>query len=168
MKKTFLIAIIVSLAFVVLPALAGGDHEHAENAEYEKKCGADAQACLNWFANNYGNRGWAGVSLEKSDEGLRVSEVHHGTPAERAGVKAGDVLVAINGVEYNEENKEQMAGLEKLMVPGQEFTYTIARNGKNRDISFALDEMPMDVVARMVGLHMLSDHAAVEVASADD
>ncbi len=168
MKKSFLIAIIVSLAFVVLPALAGGDHEHAESAEYEKKCGADAQACLNWFAEHYKNRGWAGVSLERSDEGLRVSEVHYGTPAAKAGVKTGDVLVAINGVEYNEKNKEQMAGLEKLMVPGQEFTYTIARKGKNRDISFALDEMPMDVVARMVGMHMLSDHAAVEVASADD
>ena len=164
MKKVFLIAIVVSLAFVVLPAIAGD----AESAEYEKKCGADAQACLNWFAEHYTNRGWAGVSLEMTDDGLSVSEVHYGTPASKAGVKTGDVLVAINGIEYNDENKEKMSGLEKLMVPGQEFTYTISRNGKNRDISFALDEMPMDVVARMVGLHMLSDHAAVEIASADD
>ena len=166
MKKTFLIAIVVGLAFVVLPAIAG--EEHAESAEYEKKCGADAQACLNWFAEKYKDRGWAGVSLEMSDDNLRVSEVHYGTPAAKAGVKEGDVLVAINGVEYSEENREKMAELEKLMVPGQEFTYTISRNGKNKEISFALDEMPLDVVARMVGMHMLSDHAAVEVASADD
>ncbi len=167
MKKTFLIAMLVSLVLVVLPAIAGDGH--AKNAEYEKKCGADAQACLDWFANNYKGRGWAGVSLEVVDDSLRVSEVHYGTPAAKAGVKTGDVLVAINGVDYNnKENKEEMGRLEKLMVPGQEFTYTIARNGKNRDISFSLDEMPMDVVARMVGMHMLSDHAAVEVASADD
>ena len=168
MKKTFVIGMIVSLALVVLPAIAGEDHEHAESAEYEKKCGADAQACLDWFAHAYKGRGWAGVSLEMSDDGLRVSEVHYGTPAAKAGVKVGDVLVAINGVEYAEENKEKMAAFEKEMVPGNEFTYTIARSGKNKEVSFALDEMPMDVVARMVGMHMLNDHAAVEVASADD
>ena len=168
MKKTFVIAIVFGLAFVVLPAIAGEDHEHAESAEYEKKCGANAQACLDSFANYYKGRGWAGVSLEMSDDGLRVSEVHHGTPASNAGVKTGDVLVAINGIDYNDENKEKLAALQAKMVPGNEFTYTISRNGKNKDISFALDEMPMDVVARVVGMHMLSDHAAVEVASADD
>ena len=168
MKKSFLIAIVLSLAFVVLPAIAGESHDHAENAEYEKKCGADAQACLNWFADNYKGRGWAGVSLEQNEDGLIVSEVHHGTPAAKAGVKAGDVLLAINGIEYAEENKEKMEALQAKMVPGNEFTYTISRNGKNKEISFALDEMPMDVVARQVGMHMLSDHAAVEIASADD
>ena len=166
MKKSFLIAIVLSLAFVVLPAIAG--EGHAKNAEYEKKCGADAQACLNWFSDNYKGRGWAGVSLEQNEDGLTVSEVHHGTPAAKAGVKAGDVLVAINGIEYAEKNKEKMSALQAQMVPGNEFTYTISRKGKNKEVSFALDEMPMDVVARMVGMHMLSDHAAVEIASADD
>jgi len=168
MKKTFLLAMALSLVFVALPAIAGEGHEHAENAEYEKKCGADAQACLNWFSDNYKGRGWAGVSLEMSDDGLRVSEVHYGTPAAKAGVEAGDVLLAINGIKYADENKEKMAKLQEKMVPGNEFTYTISRNGKNKEISFALAEMPLDVVARMVGMHMLSDHAAVEVASADD
>ena len=168
MKKMFLIALVVSLGLFVIPALAGEGHEHAENAEYEKKCGADAQVCLNWFADNYKGRGWAGVSLEMSESGLAVSEVHAGTPADKSGVKVGDVLVAINGIEYKPENKDKMAKFEKMMVPGQDFTYTISRNGKDRDVQFALAEMPMDVVARMVGMHMLSDHAAVEVASADD
>ena len=166
MKKTFLIAMLASLVLVVLPAIAGD--EHAENADYEKKCGADAQACLSWMADYYKGRGWAGVSLEMSDDGLYVSEVHKGTPAAKAGVKTGDVLVAINGIEYSDENKEKMGALQEKMVPGAEFTYTIARNGKNKEVSFALDEMPMDVVARQVGMHMLNDHAAVEIASADD
>lgn len=170
MKKALLIAIVIGLTFAVLPAIAGEGHGHAKaaSAEYEKKCGADSQACLDWFADNYKGRGWAGVSLEVSDDGLRVSEVHHGTPAAKAGVKVGDVLLAVNGIEYGEQNKEKMAALQAKMVPGNKFTYTIARNGKNKEISFALDEMPMDVVAREVGMHMLNDHAAVEVASADD
>jgi len=168
MKKMFLIALVVSLGLFVIPALAGEGHGHEKNAEYEKKCGADAQACLNWFAENYKDRGWAGVSLAMTEGGLEVSEVHPGTPAEQSGVKVGDVLVAINGIEYKPENQDKMAKFEKMMFPGQEFTYTISRDGKNREIELALAEMPMDVVARMVGMHMLSDHAAVEVASADD
>jgi C-terminal processing protease CtpA/Prc len=167
MKREFLIAIVISLALFVLPAIAGEGHGHGEEAAY-KKCSADAQSCLNWFADKYKNRGWAGVSLEMSDAGLRVSEVHPGTPAAGAGVQVGDVLVAINGVEYKPENQDKMAEFEEQMVPGGEFTYTISRNGTTKDIGFALAEMPMDVVARMVGMHMLNDHAAVEVASADD
>ena len=168
MKKALLIAIVFGLTFAVLPAIAGEGHGHAEKAQYEKKCGADAQACLNWYADYYKGHGWAGVSLEKGNDGLRVAEVHHGTPAAKAGLKAGDVLLAINGIDYNGENKKQLAMLKEKMVPGNEFTYTISRNGKNKEISFELAEMPMDVVASMVGMHMLNDHAAVEVASADD
>jgi C-terminal processing protease CtpA/Prc len=157
MKKLVWVALLLSV--VVIPAFAEEAHG---------KCTADAQSCLNWFAQNYEGRGWAGVSLDGTDDGLRVSRVHPGTPADNAGVKVGDYLVAINGVEYIPENREKMAKFEQMMTPGQEFTYTIARNGKNKDVKFALAEMPMDVVAAMVGAHMLNDHAAVEIASADD
>jgi len=161
MKKAILTVALFGLVFA-LPAVAGEGHDHAEKAS---KCGADAQACLNYFAENYKGRGWAGVSLEQSDAGLTVAEVHPGTPAAQAGVKAGDVLLAVNGYEAGDESA--WAKLKGKMVPGAEFTYTVSRKGKEKDVSFELAEMPMDVVARMVGMHMLNDHAAVEVASAD-
>jgi len=162
MKKAILTLAVFSLVFA-LPAIAGEGHDHAEQAS---KCNADAQACLNYFADNYKGRGWAGVSLEMSDNGLSVLEVHPGTPAEQAGIKPGDVLLAINGMEPG--NVDTKAALMAQMVPGNEFTYTISRKGKTKDVSFVLAEMPMDVVARMVGMHMLNDHAAVEIAQADD
>jgi C-terminal processing protease CtpA/Prc len=162
MKKAFLMMAVAGLVFA-LPAIAGEGHDHAEKTS---KCNADAQACLNYFADNYKGRGWAGVSLEKTDDGLSVAEVHPGTPAAQAGIKVGDVLLAINGMEADDEGS--WAGLKDKMVPGNELTYTVNRNGKNKDVSFTLAEMPMDVVARMVGMHMLNDHAAVEIAQADD
>lgn len=63
MKRVFLMMAIAGLVFA-LPAIAGEGHDHAEQAS--NKCGADAQACLNCFADNYKGRGWAGVSLEMS------------------------------------------------------------------------------------------------------
>ena len=165
MKKVFLMMAVAGLVFA-LPAIAGEGHDHAKKAAYEKKCSADSQACLNHFAQSYKGRGWAGVSLEKADDELVISEVHPGTPAAQAGIKAGDVLLAINGMAAGDEGS--WAGLKDKMVPGNEFTYTVNRNGKKKDVSFTLAEMPMDVVARMVGMHMLNDHAAVEIAQADD
>ena len=164
MKKLMLAALLIAVA--TLPALAGDDHAKAEQA-YGNKCTADSQSCLNWYAEKFRDRGWAGVSLEGTEKGLRIREVHAGTPADKAGVQVGDYLVAINGVEYKPENQEKMAEFESMMNPGREFTYTIARNGKNKEITFALAQMPMEVVAAQLGAHMLNDHAAVEVAAAD-
>jgi S1-C subfamily serine protease len=161
MKRAILTLAVFSLVFA-LPAIAGESHEHAEKAS---KCNADAQACLNYFAENYKGRGWAGVSLDNVDGELSVLEVHPGTPAAQAGIKVGDVLLAINGVELG--NEDSWAGMKDKMVPGNKLTYTVNRNGKTKDVSFVLAEMPMDVVARMVGMHMLNDHAAVEIAHAD-
>lgn len=165
MKKALIVAIVVSVGLIVLPAIAGEGHDHGQKAAHEK-CSADAQACLNMFAQAYRGRGWAGVSLEMSEDGLSVSEVHPGTPAERAGIKTGDVLLAINGIKPG--NEAEMAGLRDQMVPGHEMTYTISRKGRTKDVQFELEEMPTEVIARMVGMHMLNDHAAVEIATADD
>ena len=127
----------------------------------------DTQACLNAMAAKFKGRGWAGVSLDWSEGMLAIKEVHKGTPAEKAGVKPGDVLVAINGIEYAEENYAKIGEFESQMKPGKTFTYTISHKGKKRDVTVTLAEMPMEVVAAMVGAHLVTDHAVVEIATAD-
>jgi PDZ domain-containing secreted protein len=80
--------------------------------------------------------------------------------------KAGDQLLAINGIRINEENHEKLQALWGEMKPGNTFDYTIARRGKEREIRLTLVEMPEDEVLRIVGKHMM-EHATVEVASND-
>ncbi len=48
-------------------------------------------------------------------------------------------------------------------VPGQEITYTITRDGSNREVNLTLAPMPADVLAKWIGQHMM-DHAQVDVA----
>ena len=53
------------------------------------------------------------------------------------------------------------------MKPGKSFSYTLDRNGRERDVRLTLIEMPEEAVVRVIGKHMLHDHAAIEVASND-
>ena len=123
------------------------------------------QVCLNHMAASFKDRGWAGVEMAQSAGGPSVTEVHPGTPADRAGVKPGDVLVAINGTRLLPENQEKLAAYEADMKPGKSFTFTVARKGKERDVAITLADMPSEVAARLIGQHMMDQHTTIEVAA---
>ncbi len=45
----------------------------------------------------------------------------------------------------------------------QDITYTVKRDGNDREVNLTLGPMPADVLAKWIGQHML-DHAQVDVA----
>lgn len=153
MRQTLAIGLCLALATVGLAVAGEG-----------KKCSEDTQKCLNYLAQHVKDRGWAGVNLERGDDGkLVVTEVWDGTPAAAAGVKTGDVLLAINGIRYTEENYPEIQKLEPQMKPGATFNYTITSAGKERELTVTLAAMPADVAAAMVGRHMM-EHAEYDIA----
>jgi S1-C subfamily serine protease len=94
------------------------------------------------------------------DEGQRVVP---GSPAEAAGIQAGDVLYALNGVPITDDNEEALQKAKKDWKPGQKVTYTIKRNGLDRQVDLTLAPMPADVLAAWIGNHML-EHVSSEIA----
>ncbi|MCP3981542.1 MAG: PDZ domain-containing protein [bacterium] len=171
--KRFLIAV-AALSLIAVPVFAGGDCSSSKEdaaqtagnkyAEHEK-CSADAVVCLNKMASKLQNRGWVGIEMEQTDGGeLEILGVEPDSPAERAGLRKGDVLVAMNGIDYAEENKERMHEAYNAMTPGRTVTYTVDRKGKNREIDVELGRIPEAVVAKWIGNHMLQGHAEVEIA----
>jgi predicted metalloprotease with PDZ domain len=155
MKRTIAISALILAFALAMPVVAGEDG----------KCSHEAQVCLNYMAQHLQGRGWAGVDLDEGHDAMTVTQVFPGTPADRAGVKVGDQLVAINGVKIAEENEEKMQALMADMKPGKTFDYTLARKGKERQVSITLDEMPDEAIQRIVGAHMLKGHSTVEIAS---
>ena len=77
----------------------------------EKKCahqGASDQEVAELVAT-YKTRGWLGIETEKTTDGhARVESVIPESPAAAAGFRAGDVLLALNGVELSPEKKEAL------------------------------------------------------------
>ncbi len=67
------------------------------------------------------------VALD-SDEGLRVDGVRAGSPAEKAGIKAGDVLVAVNGKKVGTDG--DLVGVLDQLKFGSTVDVTVLRDGK--------------------------------------
>ena len=161
MKHYATIAMLVLLAFSAATGLAAAETEDtAEETTDEPQygCSYELHACLDWFAEEYASRGWAGMQLDVNDHVYTVTEVQAGSPAAKAKVRPGDVLVAFNGVEFLEENDEKLAALQRKMKPGVQFTYTLKRGGKRRNVEVVLVQMPFEVVAQQAGMHLLTDH----------
>ncbi len=65
-------------------------------------------------------------------KGVIVSQVMKDSPAKKAGIKPGDIIVAVNGKEVDKIND-----LQKLIMrnpPGTKVKITVVRNGKKIDI----------------------------------
>ncbi len=100
----------------------------------------------------YVTRGWLGVSIqdmtaelaeaigaEKTD-GALVAQVIEGTPAKQAGLKEGDLIVAVDG----EEVQDSMGLRNRIaqFAPGTEITLTLVREGQERTLTATLGERP--------------------------
>jgi S1-C subfamily serine protease len=80
----------------------------------------------------------------KDTKGVIVSEVRKGSAADKAGVKRGDVITAINGERTEDSNvlRNKVAGT----MPGNEITLTILRDGKEQELRAILDEFAAENV----------------------
>ena len=86
----------------------------------------------------------AGLGLNKT-EGAIVSRVEEGSPAARAGLKAGDVVLAVDGkaVRDARDLSRQIA----FMGPGTTATVQVWRDGASRDLSVTIGRLPGDRAA---------------------
>ena len=100
-------------------------------AELSVKLGDQANAsALRYLAD--GKRGMLGLVLEeKDDAGMRVSAVTPGGPAERAGIKVGDVVTAINARSFRMQGAKPST--DELLI-GEPATLSVLRDGKTQEI----------------------------------
>lgn len=83
--------------------------------------------------------GFLGFSSEANEGGgVKVTRVGAGTPAEKAGLKEGDVIRKFNGAGV--ANRDQVKEQLQQMAVGDEVVLDITRDGKEQTITFALGE----------------------------
>ena len=81
--------------------------------------------------------------------GARVGSVVDGGPADDAGLRAGDVLKAVDGHEV--EDSSSLSTLVGEHSPGDEVTVTITRGGDEQTLQVKLTDRPASVQAQPVG-----------------
>lgn len=163
MKRLAQIALPVAALLLAGSAVAGGKEcEKAQGAKSvaHAKCTMSAEECKKMMAESR-THGWIGLQVDKSDEGvLTVKSVHEGSPAQAAGFKAGDVLVALNGIAINESNHDKLKAAKSGLKPGDTVSYTVRRAGAEQTIAAKLVPMPDQVYTAMVDEHM-KEHETV-------
>jgi serine protease Do len=96
-------------------------------------------------------RGWLGVYIQRltpdvaeklgvpGKQGALVSDVTKEGPAEKAGVKSGDVIVAFNGKEIKDEH--ELPAVVASTKPGKKVDVKVVRDGKEVVIPVTVAEM---------------------------
>ena len=96
------------------------------------------------------SRGWIGVTIQKvnaatakalglpDSKGALVGDVMAGDPADKGGIKSGDVVLALNGqpIDDNEHLLRKVA----LLAPGKEAVFTVWREGKKLEKTVLVKE----------------------------
>jgi serine protease Do len=98
-------------------------------------------------------RGGIGISFSQPDdpetvanlkasgvsEGVFVVEVHPGGPSDKAGIKTGDVVVAINGKPVRDGN--QLVGIVTATPVGNSLDLTVVREGKRQNVKVQVADL---------------------------
>lgn len=99
-------------------------------------------------------RGMLGVNIQniteetakaldlKDTKGVLVSNVRAGSAAEKAGIKRGDIILAINGEMTEDSNtlRNKVAGTQ----PGSDIKLTVSRDGTQQEFTAKLDEFDVE------------------------
>ena len=84
-----------------------------------------------------GEYGGIGALIQYDGEYTRISDPYEGWPAQKAGLRAGDAILMVNGVDTHKKSTEQVSELLKGQ-PGTEVTLKIQRYGSNKPMEFTL------------------------------
>ena len=98
-------------------------------------------------------RGWIGVGVQDmtreiaesfkmpaTTRGALITEVFRGTPADRGGMKVGDVLIAVEGKPVTDS--ATMLDLIAALVPGSPATLRVMRGSKTLDLKMTVGKRP--------------------------
>ncbi|MDD5174924.1 MAG: Do family serine endopeptidase [Sterolibacterium sp.] len=97
-------------------------------------------------------RGWVGVEVQEitpelaesfnlpNTQGAMIAGVMRGSPADRAGIKPGDILLSVAGKPIGDA--QSMLELIAAQTPGQQTSLKIRRNGKEDIVSVTIAKRP--------------------------
>ncbi len=97
-------------------------------------------------------RGWLGVVIQevtpelaqsfglKEPTGALVSDIEAGSPAEKAGIRKGDIILKFNGKDITK--MKELPTIVAMTPVGETVTVTILREGKTRDVTLKVGKMP--------------------------
>jgi S1-C subfamily serine protease len=137
MKKNLIASAAALLAFAtVAPAFAGG-----ANCSHSSAAAATSSEGSCHGKSAYS--AWAGAWMQRSASGqIVVAEVTKGSPAAKAGLKSGDVVLAVNGYSLADSKEAAMCASSAECKVGRSVAYTVQRADPRRTSSSSSRRCP--------------------------
>ena len=100
-------------------------------------------------------RGWLGVTIQevnadlakqfglKETKGALVSDVLEGSPAEKAGIERGDVMIDLDGKPV--ESATQLKNMVAQLTIGNKVSLTVVRDKKEKRLTVVIGEQPKEI-----------------------
>lgn len=92
-----------------------------------------------------GEYGGIGVSTYYSKKGIQINEIYKGYSADRAGLKAGDLIISIDGQSVQNMERDQLSLFLKG-IPNSRFTLQLMRQGEVIKKEISRDKIIMKAV----------------------
>ncbi|MBK6742149.1 MAG: Do family serine endopeptidase [Hydrogenophilales bacterium] len=104
------------------------------------------------IANGSVTRGWVGIEVQdivpeiadslglKSTDGALIAGVLRGGPADRAGIRPGDVLIAVDGQTVTDSTS--LLKLIAALLPGKDAPLTLLRQNKQMSLKVTVEKRP--------------------------
>lgn len=92
-----------------------------------------------------GQYGGIGATIRKIGDNIYISAPHKGFPADKAGLKAGDWIKAVDGINMAGKTPEQVSEVLKG-TPGTEVTLQYERAGKVHSVTLKREEIQLECV----------------------
>ncbi len=83
----------------------------------------------------------SGVWINQSDGGYKIVDVTKGTPADIAGLKVDDEIVAVNGKPATSIPLYEIRRQMRDDTPGTVFTFSVGRGGETKDVAVTLKDL---------------------------
>ena len=81
----------------------------------------------------------------KNTQGALIGNVEKDSPGEKAGLQAGDVVLALNGKPV--ERSIDLPRMVGLLKPNEKAMLKVWHDGKEKEVDITLGEMPSDIIA---------------------
>lgn len=116
-----------------------------------------AADCMHSVVEDIRARGWLGLRLGSvRPRGLRVLDVAPGGPAEKAGLRPGDLVLAIGGRPVEAGDPVAVQPLLEQARPGKSLSLLIRRDDALRTVQVQAARLPPDKLADSVGHYVLN------------
>ena len=111
----------------------------------------DKETYDSWMISATGNYSGVGITFSENDNGsFEVVSVNPDSPAEKADIKAGDLILMVDGKTYTDADVMAAAIRGKK---GTDVTLTMSHEGKEKEVKLTRD----DIIMKSVDWKMLDD-----------